>query len=174
MNLAYLIGLLVGIVFGLGIVAVLIRFCRKDKRWRSKYDERQKIAMGKAYRDGFWTLIIAGFIIMFIADMGFDKYLSDMILIACLLGLSVYVIECIMRDAYMGITDKPKRWVIVIAAAGLLNIFIAVLPVVTLAGEMSNVNLYVGIFALLMDAAYLVRQAMLKSETAADDDGGNI
>lgn len=174
MNLAYLIGLLVGVVFGLGIVALIIRFCRKDRRWRSKYDERQKVAMGKAYRDGFWTLIIASLIIMFIVDAGFDKYLSDMILIACLLGLSVYVIGCIMRDAYMGLTDKPKRWVIAIAAAGLLNLFIALLPAITLSGNMSKVNLYVGIFALLMDAAYIIRQVMLKAEMAADDDGGDI
>lgn len=174
MNLAYLIGLLVGVVFGLGIVALIIRFCRKDRRWRSKYDERQKVAMGKAYRDGFWTLIIASLIIMFIVDAGFDKYLSDMILIACLLGLSVYVIGCIMRDAYMGLTDKPKRWVIAIAAAGLLNLFIALLPAITLSGNMSKVNLYVGIFALLMDAAYIIRQVMLKVEMAADDDGGDI
>lgn len=174
MNLAYLIGLLVGVVFGLGIVALIIRFCRKDRRWRSKYDERQKVAMGKAYRDGFWTLIIASLIIMFIVDAGFDKYLSDMILIACLLGLSVYVIGCIMRDAYMGLTDKPKRWVIAIAAAGFLNLFIALLPAITLSGNMSKVNLYVGIFALLMDAAYIIRQVMLKAEMAADDDGGDI
>ena len=60
MNTFYIIGLLVGLVFGLILAALAVRFCRGRGNWRSKYDERQKIAIGKAYRDGFWALLAAG------------------------------------------------------------------------------------------------------------------
>lgn len=62
MNAEYIIGLIAGIAAGLLIFAVAVRCCRDKGQYRSKYDERQKIAMGKAYREGFWTLLIAGVI----------------------------------------------------------------------------------------------------------------
>ena len=62
MNAEYIIGLIAGIAAGLIIFAVAVRCCRDNGQYRSKYDERQKIAMGKAYREGFWTLLIAGVI----------------------------------------------------------------------------------------------------------------
>ena len=53
MNAEYIIGLIAGIAAGLIIFAVAVRCCRDKGQYRSKYDERQKIAMGKAYREGF-------------------------------------------------------------------------------------------------------------------------
>lgn len=169
MNGFYIIGLVVGLIVGLGIAAVAIRFCRGKWTWRSKYDERQKVAMGKAYRDGFWTLLAAGFVAVMISKCGLEQYLDEMLLAAGFIGLDVYIIGCIMRDAYMGLTDKPKRWTAVIALAGVFNILIAVMNFARGAYETPVVNLTVGIFALTAAAAYIIRQAMIRNEMESED-----
>ena len=52
-SLGYIFGLLVGILVGVGIVALLFKLKVMDLT----FDERQERARGQAYKYGFWTLL---------------------------------------------------------------------------------------------------------------------
>lgn len=163
MNTFYIIGLLVGLVFGLMLAALAVRFCRGRGNWRSRYDERQKIAIGKAYRDGFWALLAAGAVAFVLYELGvFENHVDVMMVTAGFIGLEVYVVGCIMRDAYIGLNDNAKRWTIILAAAAVLNGIIVAVNIVNHTGQTVWINLIAGIFVMIALAAYFIRILMVK------------
>lgn len=127
-NTHYIIGLIIGLAVGLVLAAFAIRYCRGSWKYsRSKYDERQKIAMGKAYRDGFWTLLIAVVLVSFVTRIPeVAEYSETLFATACFIGIGVYIVGCIMRDAYMGINDNAKRWTVILVIIGVINLIGAV------------------------------------------------
>lgn len=165
MNTFYIIGLLFGLVFGLILAALAARFCRGRGNWRSKYDERQKIAIGKAYRDGFWSMLAAGAVAFTLYELGvFENHVDVMMVITGAIGLEVYIVGCIMRDAYIGLNDNAKRWTIVLAAAAVLNGLVVAVNIVNHTGETVWINLVAGIFVMIALAAYFIRILMVKKE----------
>ena len=166
MNAEYIIGLIAGIAAGLIIFAVAVRCCRDKGQYRSKYDERQKIAMGKAYREGFWTLLIAGVIATQLTRIdALQEYTVMIFSIAGFIGLEVYVAGCIMRDAYMGLNDKPKRWLIVLSVIAAFNWGIALFNTISGAGLTAVwANIMAGAFVVIALIAYVIRQQMIKNE----------
>ncbi len=165
MNTFYIIGLLFGLVFGLILAALAARFCRGRGNWRSKYDERQKIAIGKAYRDGFWSMLAAGAVAFTLYELGvFETHTDVMMVITGAIGLEVYIVGCIMRDAYIGLNDNAKRWTIVLAAAAVLNGLVVAVNIVNHTGETVWINLVAGIFVMIALAAYFIRILMVKKE----------
>lgn len=166
MNAEYIIGLIAGIAAGLIIFAIAARCCRNKGQYRSKYDERQKIAMGKAYREGFWTLLIAGVIATQLTRIdALQEYTVMIFSIAGFIGLEVYVVGCIMRDAYMGLNDKPKRWLIFLAVIAAFNWGIALFNTISGAGLAAVwANIMAGAFVVIALIAYAIRQHMIKNE----------
>lgn len=166
MNAEYTIGLIVGIAAGLMIMLIAVRCCREKGQHRSKYDERQKIAMGKAYRDGFWTLLIAGVIAMQLTRISaLQEYTVMIFSLAGFIGLEVYVVGCIMRDAYMGLNDKPKRWLIFLAAVAAFNWGIALFNTISGAGLTAVwANIMAGTFVVIALIAYIIKQQIVKNE----------
>ena len=56
-SVSYIVGLAVGIVLVFGIlIFATIRF-NSDKSMKTKYDERQQLVRGLAYKYSFWTLV---------------------------------------------------------------------------------------------------------------------
>lgn len=165
-NVAYFTGLAVGIVIGLVLVALAIRFCRGSWKYsKSKYDERQKIAMGKAYRDGFWTLLIAVVLVTFITKIPAIAEYSELLFpTACFIGIGVYIVGCIMRDAYMGINDNAKRWTIVLAVIGVINLVGAV-GIIKADGLLAGwLNLLCVMLIVVVLATYGIRGAVKKKD----------
>lgn len=163
MNTFYIIGLLFGLVFGLILAAVAVRFCRGRGNWRSKYDERQKVAIGKAYRDGFWAMLASVAVVFVMYELGiFENHVDIMMVIAGFIGLEVYIVGCIMRDAYIGLNDNAKRWTIVLAAAAVLNGLVVAVNIVNHTGQTVWINLVAGIFVMIALAAYFIRNVMVK------------
>ena len=163
MNTFYIIGLLAGLVFGLILAALAVRFCRGKGNWRSKYDERQKIAIGKAYRDGFWSMLAAGAVAFVLYELGIcENHVDVMMVITGAIGLEVYIVGCIMRDAYIGRNDNAKRWTIVLAAAAVLNGLVVAVNIVNHTGQTVWINLVAGIFVMIALAAYFIRNVMVK------------
>ncbi len=58
MNGYMLAGTITGVILGLIIAAILLRFAKKDKKGKFTYDERQKAARGEAYKYAFFTLVV--------------------------------------------------------------------------------------------------------------------
>ncbi len=124
-NFGYVIGIIVGVLVGVGIFALIVRYTRGS--WgitKSKYDERQRIAMGKAYRDGFYVILAGVLLVGALARIPEIEAISSMLYTTvAFLGVEVFAIGCILRDAYMGLNDNAKKWTLcflLIAAANIL------------------------------------------------------
>ena len=164
--MGYFIGIVVGILLGLVFVAFAIRYCRGSwKHKKSQYDERQKIAMGKAYRDGFWTLLVCVVVAVGMAKIpGLAGYSEILCITACFIGIGVYVVGCIMRDAYMGINDNAKRWTAVLIAIGVINVAGAA-GLIMAEGILAGwINLLAVALVLVAIVTYGIRSAVKKRE----------
>lgn len=120
----YVSGFFVGLVIAIVFAFLALSFVRK--KWgysKSEYDERQKQAIGKAYRDGFWTLLFSMVVMLVLIDKGiatgYEIVICDFV---CFLGLAVYIVSCILRDAYIGINDNAGRWITIMIVVGLINV----------------------------------------------------
>ncbi len=129
-NTLYWAGVLVGLAVSIPIVMLLLRWMRGGHGSGffskcSEYDERQNAARGKAYRDGFWAMAVASVLCAALTELlPLPVAASSIILISCFLGLGVFVVSCIMRDAYIGLHDNVSRWLVIIVAAGGLNLWL--------------------------------------------------
>ena len=56
----YLLGVVVGVIFALGVFFIRLYLHKKKHPNTGKYDERQIIGRGKAFQAGFFTLLAAG------------------------------------------------------------------------------------------------------------------
>ena len=59
MNIAYIIGVIVGVAVGLVLTFLLIRYSRTDKKIKPKYDERQELIRGRGFKYAFYTRLSA-------------------------------------------------------------------------------------------------------------------
>lgn len=160
-SIGYFAGLATSIIVVMLIVYAVKRFCRPNDKnvfQVSKYDERQKIAQGKAYRNGFWTLLLGGYVgVMAQATLELSVTLYEIMLFVAMAGLLVYVCSCIIMDAYMGMNDNPKRWMISMAIIAVSNLAIAG------AGYLHDsrvwkINVGCGMMILVIVAVYSVHQ----------------
>lgn len=109
--LTFLITLL---VVGL-IWLAIIRFTAGRWKPRSdKFDERQQIARGKAFRTGFWTLLvgIALWLVLDIAEFNLPVTTTAYFTTLLFIGAAAYAVECVFRDAYVALNDNPMRWIL--------------------------------------------------------------
>ncbi len=113
-----------GIIVGLIICIFLFRYMNRDKKVITKYDERQEMARGKAYKYGFWASMIAAAVVMTLDIAGievassFTKYFFIMFV-----GILVQVTISILNDAYYGINTNKKRLIVICIVAGIINLF---------------------------------------------------
>ncbi len=154
------VGLAVGIVVGLIICVVLFKFWNKDGKVRSKYDEMQEKARGKAYMYSFWTLAGCVTLVSFINGIGirlFSDYFTaniSCILIAALVHASYSV----WNDAYMGLNTNYKRYTICMIAVGLINFASGVIGIAT--GAIIKDGVLQGSFSNLLCAIVFVAIAV--------------
>jgi len=124
MNDSYLLGLAFGILIAVAIFAVFA-VVRKKRGVETKYDERQEFARGKAYRHGFLTLLIYC-VAVGMVDLNFGTVWCDVytaMMLGFLTAITVFVVECILTDAYFAVGERPAVWLVLtgfIAALGLV------------------------------------------------------
>lgn len=99
----YLMGIWVGIIIGLAIYLI-------TRKTTEDYDERQLVIRGKAYKVGFLSTLGAGAVYGFISAVLKRPLAEDGIAVFFILlfGVGVFVVYCIMNDAFFSISDKIK------------------------------------------------------------------
>ncbi|MCD8354580.1 MAG: hypothetical protein LUC47_09770 [Clostridiales bacterium] len=125
-NLYHALGFAAGIIVTLLVFLLIRRIWLGKWRVRSEYDERQKAAQGVAYRNAFWTMV--GYMMLGWGLNLFDVELSTsplFLFVGVLLGVLVYAVSCILLDAYMGLNENPRRWVVVTAVIAAVNLVCA-------------------------------------------------
>ncbi|MBQ5568411.1 MAG: hypothetical protein IIT41_04120 [Oscillospiraceae bacterium] len=91
----YLMGIWVGIIIGLAIYLI-------TRKTTEDYDERQLVIRGKAYKVGFLSTLGAGAVYGFISTVLKRPLAEDGIAVFFILlfGVGVFVVYCIMNDAF--------------------------------------------------------------------------
>lgn len=113
------LGISVGILAGLFVVALLF----KKKVLDMHFDERQELARGKAFQYGFFTLIIAVYAYG-ISDVMFGRWCDVLtgVTICLAIGLCVFAITCILKDAYLGLRERPRTVMTMFALISVINL----------------------------------------------------
>ena len=166
-SLGYIFGLLVGVLVGVGIVALLFKLKVMDLT----FDERQERARGQAYKYGFWTLV-ACLLLYGFSDMVLGRW-CDVITGAMLcvgVALMVFASVCIVKDAYLSLKEKPRTIMTLLTVITLLNLTIGVMNwkggrvmqdgVLTYAA----VNGICGVITLTILVVYVVNYLLAKRE----------
>lgn len=130
MSISYIAGVVAGVLF-----AVLLwwLFARKAiKKGPVKYDERQLVARGRAYRTGFFTIL--GYCVVYSAVSAFGVvWCLDSVgmFIGCLVGVTAFAVSAIRNDAYFGLNEDRKA---------LMRLGVVIIVVCLLSGVMNFVS----------------------------------
>lgn len=137
-NVNYAMAFIVGILAGLAVLFIA-KFIFLKKWGPCKYDERQMLARGKAYRAAFWTLVVY-LCLDGLLTLGSEVRWANVFVVYYIgigLALEVYAVICILNDAYFPLKEKPGFYltffgvIIVWSAAVSLSDFLNGKPFVT-------------------------------------------
>lgn len=159
-------GFVLGVLVGLVLIGVVLWATGRRYQGGRQYDERQKLAQGKAYKTAFFTMIA-----YFAAGGMFDLMtgirwcdLFTFASIGLLLSVWVFAVVCIRLDAYIPFSQNAMRTVWITGAIGLINLIIGVMNL-TIPGYMivdgmltyHCVNLLCGIILVGLSLATLIK-----------------
>ena len=123
------VGLAVGVLVGLVIAVLLLRYMNRDHKVRAEYDEMQKNIRNRGYMYGFYTILVFEALLCLIPS--FVRLPAERIVIHFLpifLGVTVQASYCILKGAYVGLnTDLKRYWIVALAATAInfLSFFMA-------------------------------------------------
>ncbi len=116
------VALAAGVIVGLLIALILLRYMNRDHKVRTEYDEMQKSLRNKGYMYGFYTVLI--FEALLCLAPSSVRIPAEPIVVHFLpifLGVTVHACYCIWKGAYVGLNTNRKRYLIVAVAASLIN-----------------------------------------------------
>jgi len=176
------VGFLLGFFISILLVSVLMIIMSKklntDNAAKTKYDERQQLVRGNAYRIAFWSLVV--FVIIYAMIDSTNIVLPCVNTVAIFfiifLAILIHTIYCIFNDGYFGINNKPKSYYILFLIIGLLNLAIGVLN--TIEGNLYTdgkldlpvVNYMAGIVFVILGIAIVIKALISKSKAEEDDE----
>ena len=113
----YNIGMLVGIAVAIGIFAVIAAIGKKRGR-RGEFDERQELIRGKAYQHAFFAVMLYSALYGLLVVTAERPLMEDGLsaLVAMFVGVVVFAVESIARDAFFTAKNRPKSYIILYAA----------------------------------------------------------
>lgn len=114
---AYNIGILVGIAVAIGIFAVIAAIGKKRGR-SGQFDERQELVRGKAYQHAFFAVMLYSALYGLLVVMADHPLMEDGLsaLVAMFVGIAVFAVESIARDAFFTAKNRPKSYIILYIA----------------------------------------------------------
>ena len=118
------VGLAVGVLVGLVIAVLLLRYMNRDHKVRAEYDEMQKNIRNRGYMYGFYTILVFEALLCLIPS--FVRLPAERIVIHFLpifLGVTVHAGYSILKGAYVGLNTDLKRYWIVALTATAINFF---------------------------------------------------
>ena len=163
-SLGWIIGILVGIV----LVVILLKAINKNGKAKTDYDERQQIERGKAYKYGFYTMMIA--CVLLLTLQIFEVDLSTLGLTTWFLpnfaGIIAQISYSIFHDAYEGLNTSMPRFVGIMTGIAVFNFAFALISFgrigLTEGGLLRPqfLNLLCGILFLIIAVELLVKKMM--------------
>lgn len=114
-----LFGLLTGILIGAAVLVLLF----KKKVLSMEFDERQERARGKAFQYGFFTLMICLYVYG-VSEMALGRWCDALagVTLCIAIGVGVFAVTCILRDAYLSLKEKPRQVMTMFALIAFFNL----------------------------------------------------
>ena len=166
-------GLLFGLLFSF-FVAEFIFFGNKEK----KYDERQILEQGKAFKIGFFVMLITVEALIILNLTGIADVVDYPVFYqaAIFLGLVSYAAYCIWNESYFAVNQKTTGVIIIFAFVGLLNLAIGIINIIN--GQMivdgritfRVVNLLCAVFFIVIFAVILLKRIANAKSSSADEE----
>ena len=125
---AYTMGVLFGVIVGLILAAIFLKSMNKDGKMKTKYDERQKEARGRAYMFGFYGIVITNALFLILStsyDLGFLGL--SLYFIPILVGIIVQITYSIFHDAYVGLNNNMTRFLVGMTFISAFNFFVGIM-----------------------------------------------
>jgi hypothetical protein len=121
-------GIALGLLFGLFMAEFLVF----GNSGENKFDERQILEQGKAFKIGFFVLLVTIEAIIILNFTGIATVADYPVFyqIAIFLGLLSYVIYCIWHESYFAINEKSTRVIILFAIIALINLVIGIINII--------------------------------------------
>lgn len=169
----YALGVGCGIIFGLILLAVILKLTKTDGFMKCKYDERQQLVRGRGFKYAFFTLMFYN-VFYGILDVALEKRVMDNftgMIIGIVLGAMVYAIYCIWNDGYFSLNENPRRVRIAFFAIGVFNLALAFWSIahgtVMEDGILTfrGANLFCGIMMLIICGVSFAKQQSTQKET---------
>lgn len=113
-----------GICVGVLMVTVLSKKNKVDGKVKPKYDERQELVRGKAFKLGFFVLLFYNFIYG-VLDAVLDNMILTPLLSAVLgacISIGAYAAYGIWKDAYYTLNEKRKTMILLVGVAFFCNL----------------------------------------------------
>lgn len=156
-------GMAVGLAAGLTVGLLVVMLLFKKHILDFTFDERQERARGVAFKYGFFALMFA-IILYGMLDMVLGRWCDAMAGAAlCLcVGITVFAITCILKDAYLSLKESPRYVMTLFAVLSVVNIVLGSIHI--LDGDMVEngiltfrcTNLVVGLMTTVVLAVYIV------------------
>ena len=122
-------GFMVGVLFVLLIVLLMKKAFTKNGLYdKCEPDERQILARGTAYKVGFYTMLTWNVLCYVLHSMNVLKgeWLGDVCFLGIFIGIMVYAIVCIIKDAYLGTAKNPGKVLLGLVIIGVINLGIGI------------------------------------------------
>ena len=165
-------GLALGLLVGLLLVVVILKVTKKDGKIKCKYDERQEVVRGRAFKYAFFTLMGCCIFYGVVNSMGERFYmdpLAGMVFNICV-GVTVYASYCIWKESYFSLNENPKRVLIAFGVIGVFNTAMGISHICD-GSIMENgmvsfrcVNLICGIMLFVIMGVIVAKKIALKRE----------
>ena len=125
-NTGRMFGMVAGVLIGLLLAVIILRFINKNKKMTTEYDEMQKLVRGKGYMFAFYAVLIYE-ALMCVLSMGVQLPAVPGVIhfVAIILGVTVQAGYCVWHNAYVGLNTNLKRYVILMAVISVFNLWVA-------------------------------------------------
>ena len=112
-SISYYAGIVVGILVVMIVGAIIKGLARRRGETPGEYDERQQANRGVAHQRAYMTLLFTllinavacGMLEVQWAKPGVDTF------VCIFISIAVFIVNCIMRDAYFTVNQTPRRYV---------------------------------------------------------------
>ena len=117
-SLEWYVGFGVGILIVIIVVALIKGLARRRGETPGEYDERQQANRGVAHQRAYMTLLFALLVNAVVcgvlerqwAKPGVDAF------VCIFISIGVFIVNCILRDAYFTVNQTPRRYLWIIGA----------------------------------------------------------
>ena len=166
-----------GALIGLSATALLLTLSKNGTDFKCKYDERQELLQGRAFKYAFYTLLIyLVFPIFFaIGDIRIPAEQSVVLSVGMVFSISVFAVYSIWKEAYFSLNENKTKLLLSFSFFILFNLIIGLWSASS--GELIEngiltyrcINLLFAIWGICLLIEIFVKQILSKKEEIQSD-----